>query len=93
MSDPELSGEQAIREEAARSLRASRIADLTCALLAQTRDLTPGEALDLISVARHAVLDLFPDKQSTFDLLYRPRFLRIVAERFGLPEGEPQPQP
>ena len=88
MTAPELAREEAIREEASRALRASRIADLTCALLAQTRGLTPGEALGLISVARLSVLELFPDKEPVFNLLYRPRFLRIVAERFGLPEED-----
>lgn len=92
MTAPETSREQAVREEASRALRASRIADLTCALLAQTPNLTPGEALDLISLARRAVLDLFPDKEPVFNLLYRPRFLRIVEERFGLRGDEPHPR-
>jgi hypothetical protein len=93
MTAPELTREQAIREEASRALRASRIADLTCVLLAQTRNLTPGEALDLISVARLSVLEPFPEKEPVFNLVYRRRLLRIVTECFGLPEDELHPQP
>lgn len=78
----------AIQEEARRARRAQVMADLTCALLSQTRDLSLGEALALMADARRAVLRLFPDKEPVFDLLYRPRFLRIVVERFRLSEDE-----
>ena len=78
----------AVEEEAERVRRAQRIADLTCALLAQTADLTLEEALGKIADARREILALFPDKESFFNLLYRPRFLRIVAERLRLSEEE-----
>ena len=73
-----------IREEASRARQAQRIADVTCALLAQSPGLRPGEALRLMAGARRAVLELFPGRGETFDLLYRPRFLRILSERFGI---------
>jgi hypothetical protein len=79
---------RAIREEALRARRAQLVADLTCALLEQTADLSLGEALVLMGNARRSVLELFPDKEQVFDLLYRPRFLRIVVERFRLSEDE-----
>ena len=88
MTEPESEREAAIREEAGRSRRAQRIADLTCALLAQTPGLTLGEAVGMMAGARRAVLSLFPDGQGTFDLLYRPRFMRILVERFGLAADE-----
>ena len=74
----------AVRDEAARARRAQRIADVTCALLAQSPGLRPGEAIRLMAEARRAVLELFPGRGETFDLLYRPRFLRILSERFGI---------
>ena len=74
----------AIRDEASRARRAQRIADVTCALLAQSPGLRPGEAIRLMAAARRAVLLLFPGRGETFDLLYRPRFLRILSERFGI---------
>jgi len=78
----------AIEEEAERVRRAQRMADLTCALLAQTGDLSLGEALGMMAEARREILALFPDKESVFNLLYRPRFLRIVVERFHLSGDE-----
>jgi hypothetical protein len=80
--------ERAIEEEAKRARRAQLVADLTCSLLSQQRDLTLGEALQMMASARQAILQLFPGKELAFDLLYRPRFVRILVERFGIPEDE-----
>jgi len=80
--------EEAIEQEATRARRAQLVADLTCALLAQQTDLTLGEALGMIADARRTVLDLFPGKELAFNLLYRPRFIRILVERFRIPEDE-----
>jgi len=78
----------AIEEEAGRARRAQRVADLTCALLAQTEDLSLEEALRRMAGARREILALFPDGEPVFNLLYRRRFLRILAERFHLSEDE-----
>ncbi len=77
-----------IEEEAKRARRAQRVADVTCALLAQTQDLGLGEALGMMAEARRSILALFPDKEPVYNLIYRPRFLRIVVERFHLSEDE-----
>lgn len=79
---PELDPRQ---DEAERARRAQRIADVTCALLAHSPGLQPREAIQLMAGARRAVLEIFPGRGATFDLLYRPRFLRILAERFPGP--------
>ena len=39
------------------------------------------EALALIERTREHILALFPDKGAVFDLVLRPRFLRILNER------------
>ncbi len=39
------------------------------------------EGLSLIERTREEILDLFPDKGQVFDLVLRPRFLRILNER------------
>jgi hypothetical protein len=91
MSSPEQAVETAILEEQRRAERAGRVADVACALLSQTPALGPAEALEIMEEARRAVLELFPGKETVFDLLYRPRFLRIVAERFPLSDHETGP--
>jgi hypothetical protein len=78
----------AIPEEALRARRAQLAVDLTCSLIAQSRDLSLAEALGMMADARRIVLGLFPDKESTFNLIYRPRFHRLLRERLGLSEEE-----
>jgi hypothetical protein len=34
---------------------------------------------------KKAVLVLFPDKESVYDLIYLPRFRRVIHERFTIP--------
>ena len=62
--------------------RLRRLVDTTAALLRQA-NLTLGEALRLAELARAEALRLFPDKAETYDLIYRPRFERLIRERFG----------
>ena len=42
------------------------------------------EASELIASARKAALRMFPGKESTYDLLYRPRFQRLMQEKYNL---------
>lgn len=57
--------------------------DVTCAVIAQ-RQTSLLEACALIRQARGHALQLFPGKEETFELLYRSRFARILAERMQL---------
>ena len=56
------------------------IVDLTTAVLYQG-NLTVPEAIELITATKKSVLQLFPDKEDVYDLIYRPRFERIIKER------------
>lgn len=72
--------------EERRRLRWVRIlADLTVSVLYQQHDLQLSEAMQLVSNTRRAMLNMFPGKEHAYDLLYRPRFDRAIAERFGHP--------
>ena len=42
------------------------------------------EASQLVASARKAALRMFPGKESTYDLLYRPRFQRLMREKYNL---------
>ncbi len=66
-----------------RRLRRLRFLVDTAADDVRHRPLTRDEAETLITRVREQVLDLFPDKGETFDLIYGPRFRRLLAERFG----------
>jgi hypothetical protein len=57
--------------------------DVAAALLWRV-DLTLEEARDVVCHAKQTALQLFPDKEDTFDLIYGPRFRRILAEKYQL---------
>jgi uncharacterized protein YigA (DUF484 family) len=59
------------------------LVDLTTAIIAQDPALTLDEAWQHVLALKRAVLAMFPDKEAVFDLIYIPRFSRLLAERFG----------
>lgn len=71
---------EAIATEQKKMRRLRTIVDLTAAVLYQG-NLTTTEALKLVAATKKSVLNLFPDKEDTFDLIYKPRFDRIIKER------------
>ena len=58
------------------------LVDLTFATLAQDRDLTLEDAWQHVIALKSAAVTMFPGKEDTFDLIYLPRFSRLLAERF-----------
>jgi len=75
--------DELIKEEEKNMRRLRWIVDLTQATLMQS-DLALHESLALMSNTKKAVLHLFPDKEFVYDLIYTPRFQRILDERFGI---------
>jgi len=63
--------------------RLRRAMDLAVTLLWQV-DLTLTEAQEVVEHAKKTALELFPDKEQTFDLIYGPRFRRVLAEKYRL---------
>ena len=57
--------------------------DVALALLRRV-DLTLEEAQDVVSHAKHTALQLFPDKEEAFDLIYGARFRRVLSEKYHL---------
>lgn len=74
---------EALAAEERRVRRLRRAMDVTAALL-QGVDLTFAEAQDVVSHAKQTALQLFPDKEETFDLIYGSRFRRILVEKYRL---------
>ncbi len=72
----------AIREEDLRLRQLRLLVDLTAAII-RTRPLSRGEAEQAIGQLRRRALDLFPDKGPVFDLIYEPRFRRLIESRFA----------
>jgi hypothetical protein len=67
-----------------RKLRRLRRAMDIAAVLLWGVDLTLEEAQDVVNHAKQTAMQLFPDKEETFDLIYGSRFRRILAEKYRL---------
>jgi hypothetical protein len=54
---------------------------LTFSVIAQT-DMPLADAEAMVEAVRHTAVRLFPGKESVFDLIYLPRFRRLLADRY-----------
>jgi hypothetical protein len=52
--------------------------------IAQDGSLTVDEASQMVADARNAALAMFPGKDLAYELIWRPRFQRLMRERFRL---------
>lgn len=86
--EPVAATPEEIAEEAIRYHRLQRAVQVSLALIQQSPDLALGESLEIVLAARSIALDLFPGSGGTFDLIYRPRFLRAISERFGIEDAD-----
>jgi len=59
------------------------LVNLTFATIAQDDSLTLEESWEHVIALKGAAVAMFPGKEDTFDLLYLPRFSRLLAERYG----------
>jgi hypothetical protein len=75
--------ERMIADETKMIRRLRILADLTSALIAQDQSLTLEQGWDHVRALKGAALAMFPGKGDVFDLVYLPRFSRLLAERFG----------
>jgi hypothetical protein len=76
-----------LQEEEKRMRILRFVVDLNLAVLMQQADLTLQEAFQIMRDAKKAVLNLFPDKELAYELIYAPRFRRIISERFVVQGG------
>jgi hypothetical protein len=74
---------EALLAEERKLRRLGRAMDLAAVLLWRV-DLTLDEARDVVNHAKRTALELFPDKEETFDLIYGSRFRRILVEKYHL---------
>ena len=71
-------------EEARRLRRLQVMMNMVMSVISQDPDLTVEEAAEMAARARRAALNMFPDKELAYDILYRPRLQRLMNERFRL---------
>ena len=53
-------------------------------VIAQDSSLTVDDASQMIADSRKAALAMFPGKELAYDLIWKPRFQRLMRERFRI---------
>ena len=71
-------------EEAKLIRRLQMMMNLVMQTVAQDGSLSIDEASQMIADARTAALAMFPGKELAYDLIWRPRFQRLMRERFRI---------
>jgi len=75
--------EEAIHEESLRVRRLQLLVNLVSSVISQGH-LPVEEASQLVASTKQAALNLFPDKELAFDLIYKPRLQRLMREVYRL---------
>jgi hypothetical protein len=73
-----------IQDEARKIRRVQIMMNMVMQVISQDPGMTVEEASELAAGAKRAVLAMFPDKEFTYDILYKPRLQRLLNERFHL---------
>ena len=73
-----------IADEARRVRRLQMMMDLVLNVIGQNDAMPIEEASELVASARRAALNLFPGKELAYDLIYRPRFQRLMREKYRI---------
>jgi len=71
-------------EEAKLIRRMQLMMNLVMQTVAQDGSLSIDEASQMIADARGAALAMFPGKELAYDLIWKPRFQRLMQERFRI---------
>ena len=75
--------ENSAREENRRIRFLRFLVDLSLVSI-QQEELSLDDAEKVVEDVKQAACNLFPGKEATFELIYRPRFQRVIQERFGV---------
>ena len=72
-----------LKDEERRLRQLQLVVGLTMSTISQTT-VSLEEACRMVTAVRQLALRLFPGKELAFELIYQPRFRRLLAERFKL---------
>jgi hypothetical protein len=64
--------------------RLQMMMNMVMSVIAQDASLTVDDAAQMIADSRKAALAMFPGKELAYDLIWRPRFQRLMRERFRI---------
>jgi hypothetical protein len=83
-----LATHEQLADEAARAQKVRHLVDLATSLIMQS-GMTRRDAETLVQTVRERILALFPDGEETYELIYAPRFRRLIDE---FARVEPRPR-
>lgn len=64
--------------------RMQMMMNMVMQVIAQDGTLSVDDASQMIADSRKAALSMFPGKELAYDLIWRPRFQRLMRERFRI---------
>jgi hypothetical protein len=64
--------------------RMQMMMNMVMQVIAQDASLSIDDASQMIADSRKAALAMFPGKELAYDLIWRPRFQRLMRERFRI---------
>ena len=64
--------------------RMQMMMNMVMQVIAQDGSLSIDEASQMIADSRRAALAMFPGKELAYDLIWKPRFQRLMRERFRI---------
>jgi hypothetical protein len=64
--------------------RLQMMMNMVMQVIATDSSLTVDDAAQMIADSRKAALAMFPGKELAYDLIWRPRFQRLMRERFRI---------
>jgi hypothetical protein len=64
--------------------RLQMMMNMVMQVIAQDRSLSIDDAAQMIADSKKAALAMFPGKELAYDLIWKPRFQRLMRERFRI---------
>ena len=85
-SDPEKRTQDLLAQQEEQKLirRLQMMMNMVMQVIAQDRTLTVDDASQMIADSKKAALAMFPGKELAYDLIWKPRFQRLMRERFRI---------
>ena len=73
-----------IEAERKKARRLQVMMSMVMNVIGQNNRMSIEEASELVASARKAALTMFPGRELAYDLIYRPRFQRLMTEKYRL---------
>ena len=73
-----------LQEESRKIRRLQMVVNMVTQVIAQDPTVTVEQASEMVADTRRVALNMFPDKELAFNLIYWPRLQRLMRERYRM---------